>query len=122
MGTHTHTISSFSKLPTSSPKSNQKFSRSSFFFSDPGPYAPTITYLLSPIFILTYISLDDTSFHSVTLFLQFSPTIIHTPSIALPSHTPETRPTTFPNVHCPVPFNFVSLDTSTSSPLLSLLL
>merc|ERR1712120_101721 len=103
---NTHTISSLSKLPTNSPKSNQKLSRSSFFLSDPGPYAPTITYLLSPTIILTYINLDEISFHSFTHLIHSSPTIIPTPSLALPPLTPDTRPTTLPKLRSPFPLTF----------------
>merc|ERR1712082_159639 len=78
-----------------------------------------MTYLLSPTSILTYIILEDTSFHSVTCFINSSLTIIPTSSLAHPLLTPDILPTYLLKLHYPLLLNFVSVITNTPKPLSS---
>merc|ERR1712035_259992 len=81
--------------------------------------ALTNTHTSHPILILTNIILDDTSLHS-TIYLPISSlTNNATPSLPLPSSTPDTLPITLPKLTSPFPFIFVSLNANTSIILLT---
>ena len=62
--------------------------------------------------------IEDTSFHSTTLFSIHSLNNSATPSLPLPLSTPDTLPVTSPNATSPFPFIFVSHKANTSIPLL----
>ena len=76
------TLSSALKLLNHSLNSSQKSSLFYSLVSLPGPYVPTKTHLLYPKVILIHISLDNPSFHFITIkFLSYHQTY---PSLSLP--------------------------------------
>ncbi|KAK7078348.1 hypothetical protein SK128_009183 [Halocaridina rubra] len=70
---------------------------SSSLLSHPGPYALTKAQHSLPILALTHISLDDTSFHSATLFTIYSLSNNAKHSLALLLSTPDTLPSPWQN-------------------------